>query len=187
MSEGTHVDDVGILRVHQNPGDVSGVVETQMGPALSAIGRFVDSVAKRDAVAQIGLPGADIHHLGVGRCKRQITDRGDRLIVEDGLEGQSAVNRLPDTTRSRADINDVGISGDPFDIGHPAAHVDRSDRPPLEMVKRSGLFVCGVGYYRRDDAEKSQSRYPVRKLSRSGVCNSHRILLLNQQKMEHRS
>ena len=77
--------------------------QAHVRPGLAAVGRLVDAVADRRRVARPGLAGADPDVLPVRRVDRDRADRLDRLLVEDGLEGRAAVDRLPHAARGGAD------------------------------------------------------------------------------------
>src|SRR5688500_8653169 len=53
VAQRAHVNDVGILRMNDTCRDAFRVSQSHVLPALSAISRLVDAVAKRNAVAGI--------------------------------------------------------------------------------------------------------------------------------------
>ena len=65
---------------------------------LPASVRLVDAVARRDVAADVGLAGADVDDVRVGRGDGDRADRGDRLVVEDRLPGE---RRRRSTSRRR--------------------------------------------------------------------------------------
>src|SRR6185437_4870292 len=65
MPEGGGIDDVGVLRVHQDPADDVGVAEAHEGPRLAAIGGLVQACAGEHGVARGGIAGADVDDLRV--------------------------------------------------------------------------------------------------------------------------
>ena len=82
----------------------SVVSEAHPLPGVAAVGRLVEAVADRDAVAGPRLAGAHPDLLGVLGIDG---DGADRLVVvvEDRLEDEAAVGRLPDAAAGRADID----------------------------------------------------------------------------------
>ena len=72
-------------------------------PGFAAIGRFVDSVADRNAVARPRFARADPDVLRILRVERDRADRLHRLLVEDRLELRAAVFRFPNAAAGRAD------------------------------------------------------------------------------------
>src|SRR6185437_4221545 len=53
MSERADVNDVGVLRIDDDGGDVFGVFEAHVLPRLATVSRLVNAVAERDAVAHV--------------------------------------------------------------------------------------------------------------------------------------
>src|SRR5439155_26172649 len=53
------VDDIGVFRMNDDAADVLCFLEAHILPRLAAVAGFVDAVAPGDAVAGIGLAGAD--------------------------------------------------------------------------------------------------------------------------------
>src|SRR6266508_2177503 len=53
MTKGSNINDVWILRVDNDGGDMFRILESHVLPGLATIRRFVYSIAKRDAVAHI--------------------------------------------------------------------------------------------------------------------------------------
>src|SRR5215213_163761 len=53
MSERPDVNDVRVLRVDDDGGDTFGIFETHVLPGLAAVCRFVNTVAKRNAVTHV--------------------------------------------------------------------------------------------------------------------------------------
>ena len=74
-----------------------------MRPGLAAVGRFVDAVADRNAVARPRFARADPDVLRVLRIERDRADRLHRLLVEDRPVMRSAVFRFPNAAAGRAD------------------------------------------------------------------------------------
>src|ERR1019366_8569813 len=66
VAGGAGVNGVGILRVHQDAGDVLGIFQADIGPVLATVRRFVNAVAHGDAVARPRLAAAHPHDLRVG-------------------------------------------------------------------------------------------------------------------------
>ena len=79
--------------------------QAHVRPGLAAVGRLVDAVADRDAVARPRLAGADPDRLRVGRIDGDGADRLHRLLVEHRLERGAAVDRLPHAAAGGADVD----------------------------------------------------------------------------------
>ena len=82
------VDDVGILRVDDDPADVLRLAQPHVLPGLAAVGRLVDAVAPRRALAVVRFAGADPHDVRIGRVDGDVANRHRRLRVEDVLPGR---------------------------------------------------------------------------------------------------
>ena len=120
---------------------------------LPASVRLVDAVAGRDVAADVGLAGADVDDVRVGRGDGDRADRRDRLVVEDRLPVDAAVVGLPDAAGGRGRVVGERIArhaGDPRDP--PAGR--RADRAVVqagELRRRLGRLVIG------QDGQGSQS------------------------------
>ena len=123
------VDDVSVLRTHDDARDALAVRQPDVGPVVAAVGRFVDAVAHRDAVARPTLARADPHRVVMRRVERDRADRLHRLLVEDGVERRSAVARFPHAARSGADEQrDLAVLLAPArDRGNAARHLSGTD------------------------------------------------------------
>src|SRR5439155_6308791 len=73
-SQGADVDNVGVLGVNEDLADLKRLLEAHVLPGAAAVGRFVDAVAVGDAVARVGLAGADPDDVLVGRGHAHVAD-----------------------------------------------------------------------------------------------------------------
>src|SRR5205807_6734310 len=99
VAEGGDIDDVGVGGVDDDAADVLRVPQAHVLPGLAAVGRFVDAVAPGDAVAGVGLAGADPDHVGVRFGDGHVAERNRRLALEDGRPGGAIVDGLPQAAR----------------------------------------------------------------------------------------
>src|SRR6185369_4201419 len=133
LAGGAGVDGVAAPRIGQDPGDALGLLQPHVGPALAAVGGLVDAVADGYVVARPRLAGPHPDDLRVLRIDLHRADGLDRLLVEDGLEGGSAILALPDAAARRADEEQclavLLAAGDRRDA---AAHGGRSDVARLQ-------------------------------------------------------
>ena len=109
--------------------DALGAWQARGRPGLAAVGRLVDAVADRDAVARPGLAGAHPDILVVARIYRDGADRLHRLLIEHRLEGGRAVGGLPYAAAGGADeqghlARRIGEAGE---RGDAPAHGRRAD------------------------------------------------------------
>ncbi len=91
-------------RTDDDVGDAFRIRQTGMGPGLAAIGRFVDSVADRDAVARPRFARADPDVLRILGIERDGADRLHRLLVEDRLVARPAILGFPNAAAGRSDV-----------------------------------------------------------------------------------
>jgi len=78
------VGDVGIGRVDDQRADLT-LLFPDVLPGLAGVQRLVDAVTRADVAADVGLAGAGVDHVGVGRGDGNGADRGNGLVVEDRL------------------------------------------------------------------------------------------------------
>src|SRR5262249_30195793 len=83
VAEGGDVDDVRVPRVDDDAADVVRFLEAHVPPGLAAVGGPVHALAPRDAVARVGLAGADPDDVRVGRGHGDVADGGRALVLED--------------------------------------------------------------------------------------------------------
>ena len=134
MAHRRDVDDVRILRVHDDAADALRFVQPDVLEFLAAVGGLVDAGAERRALAVVRLSGPDVDDVGVRRRNRDVADRGNRVLVEDRRPGGAVVGGLPDAAGREADIDGRRVALDDGDVVDAAAHVGRADRAPDESV-----------------------------------------------------
>ena len=127
------IDDVGVCRVNDDAADVLRVGEPHEGPRRAAVGRFVDAVAPRRALAVVRLAGADPDDVRVGARDGDVADRRRAEVVEDRRPRRSAVHRLPHAAGGRADVDRVGMAFVDRDVVDAPAGDGGTDRAPLEI------------------------------------------------------
>ena len=111
MAEHRGEGDVGVRRMDDDLADLPLLLPDVL-PGLAAVGGLVDAVAGHDVAADVGLAGADVDDVGIGRRDGDGADGRGRLIVEDRLPGEAAVGRLPDAAGRRGRVVDHRIAGD---------------------------------------------------------------------------
>src|SRR5690349_25099476 len=75
VTERADVNDVGVLRIDNDGRDVFGLGESHVLPRLAAVGRFVNAIAERHAVAYVRFAGADPNDVGITRREGDVADR----------------------------------------------------------------------------------------------------------------
>src|SRR5262249_36954180 len=113
-------------------GDLLRLVESDVRPALAAVGRLVHAVALRDVGAHVGFAGADVDHVRIRLRDRERADRADRLRVEDRLPRSSGVVRFPHSAVDAAEVEMLRLAWDSTDSEYAAA-AKRADQPPVEV------------------------------------------------------
>ena len=129
-----------------------------MGPGRAAVERTVHPVADRRAVARVALPGAHPDGVRVGVADLDGADRGDRLIVEDGKEGDAPVVGAPHASGCGADDDRVGVRGMDVDRGDPSAHRGRADRAGAQAGEEVRIDRSPSSHARQEQRRKRGGR-----------------------------
>jgi hypothetical protein len=152
--------------VHGDALDLLRIVQAEVDPGPAGVGRPVDAVAERCAVARVPLAAAEPEDVVIRRRDLERADRVDGLIREQRLEGGAAVGRLEDAAVGAGRIEDLRVARETGDGGDPAARVGRPDRAPAQAGE-GRLARRGSGAERR-----SGGRHGTRRLRRDR--NGHR-------------
>ncbi len=138
MAGGAGPDGVAVGRAHLDAGDALGVLEADPLPGVAAVGGLVEAVPDRGAVAGPRLAGA---HPDLLRVLGIDGDGADRLVVvvEDRLEDEAAVGRLPDAAAGRSDIDRERILAYGVDRRDAAAHAGRTEGAGLDAAEGIGI------------------------------------------------
>ena len=144
LALGGDVGDVGVGGMQDDAADALGLVEPQVMPGAAGVERAVDAVADRSAVARVAFAGAHPDDVRVAPEDRDGADRRHRLVVEDRLEGQAAVGRLPDAAGRAPDVDHLGVRFHRRDGDDAAAHRRRSDRARLHPRQQGGIDGRGL-------------------------------------------
>src|SRR2546422_6885673 len=134
----TNVHHLWILWVADDRRDVLGVLESGMLPALAAVSGFVNAVAERNTVAGVRFTGADPDNVGISWLNSDISNRNCALSFKDRFPRKSTIRGLPESARSRSDIDNIRITGYALHVRYAPAHICWSNAAPLEPLK--GLF-----------------------------------------------
>ena len=116
LSGHTRVNRVAVFRIHENPGNALRIRQSHVVPTVATIGRFVDAVANRGAIARPGFAGAHPDGLWRLRIDRNRANGLHRFLVEYRLESGAAVDGFPDAAAGGSHVN-----------GQPPALCDRGD------------------------------------------------------------
>ena len=124
-----------------DPGDVLRSGESHMLPRLAAVGGFVDPVPLLDVTAQLGLPHADVHHVGVSLTDLHGPHRSTvYLPVGYRSPGGTAVGGLPQAPARGAEVVLQEPRATPRHSGRSAAAVG-TDTLPLKCVVERGVVL----------------------------------------------
>src|SRR6516162_1921743 len=134
------IDEIGVQGMDADAADEPGFTEAQMAPGPAGIRRFVNAVAVGYVEPYLGLPGADIDHVGVRGRHGERTDRGGaEKAVAHATPIDPAIHRLPHASGAGSEIEHaavLGVTGNGYDAAAPR----RPNAPPFEGVE----FGCGA-------------------------------------------
>ena len=136
MPHSSHIDNVGIGGMDGNATDVMAILESHIGPGVTAIGRFVDPIAPGGALPVVGLAGAHPYDTGVRRGYGYRSNGAGILVVKDRLPGDPVVGGLPQTAGGSARIDDPGLALHYGKIVYPPTHNSWSYASPLEILQK---------------------------------------------------
>ena len=142
--------------MHDHAPDVLRLLEAGVCPGEAAVGGLEHTTARGDRVATIGLAGAEVEHVRVTRCDRDVAHRGDAVGVEDRTEGGAVVRGLPHATRCCGDEERLGRERDALHVRDAAAHVRGADVAPAQGVDRG--LADGLGVKARGDGRETTHR-----------------------------
>ena len=128
----------GIGGIDRHPRDALGLLEAELLPAVASVGGPIDAVAHRDAVAHPRLAGAHPDRLRVLRVDPDVADRRV-VLVEHGLEPDSAVVRFPHAPGGGAHVDGQPASRDRVDGGDTPTHDRGADAPGFEAAEGVGV------------------------------------------------
>ena len=120
------VDDVRILRMHDDAADVAHPLERHPLELLAPVGGLIDAVTPAVGAERIALTGADPHVLRIGWRNHDVADRAEADIVRNRLPRHTAIGGLEHAARCETRIHRLAIV--------LRRHRDRRDAPRL---------VCG--------------------------------------------
>ncbi len=124
---------VGIVRIHQQPRDRAGIFQTRAVPVGTGVGRFPDAAAVLDAE---DAAGARIDDRCLRRRHRQRGDPADRVLsIGQRTPGDAGIFRLPDAAVVGADVADGRLPLRPRHGVHLAGD-ERPDVAPLHALQQ---------------------------------------------------
>ena len=144
VAQGSHVDQVGIVRMDPDFADMAGLLESQVGPGLAGVGGLVDPVPIGNVQANGGFAGAGVDDVGVRGGHRQGADGGGvEEAVGDVLPVGAAVGGFPHSAGHGSEIGGHGVHRVARNGHHPAA-ARRADAAPLEVLQETRIVGGGA-------------------------------------------
>ena len=139
VAEHRRVDDVRVLRMDDDPADLPGVAESDVGPALSAVRGLVHPVPRGDVAPDGGRTASHVNDARVGVRHVNGADGARRVVaVRDVHPALARVGRLPEAAAVRAHEVGPGLLGDAGHRSDPGALVG-PDHPVLEGLVGGGV------------------------------------------------
>ena len=167
MSQGCDVDDVGVIRVHDDSADVMAFGEPHVRPRLATVDRLVDAVAPPRALSIGTLARTDPNDVGLLLVDNDVTHGVNRFVLKYRFEPDAVVRRLPHAAGSRRDVEDLGVRVHDRDIDEPPTHGGGSDVSRSETIEiRRGQLTCQGG----------RGRHPKEGESEQSERVAHRVL-----------
>ena len=115
-----------------------------MVPALTAIARAIDTIAKAEVTTAMVLTGADPDRVRIVRINRHRADGINALIIEDRRPGRAGILGAPDTAGTDTDNPGRRIILHDLDIADPAGHQGRADRAEFQTGECTGIHRTAI-------------------------------------------
>ena len=129
--------DIRIGRMEHDAANRARVVQAEIGPRFTGVGRPIHTAAPRRALPVVVLAGPCPDDPRVALEDRQRAERVVGLPAEDVLPGDALVGGLPDAAAGRAQIEDGGILRIDLEIVDAAASRRRTDVAEVQPVERA--------------------------------------------------
>ncbi len=129
---GRDPDHVRVLRVHDDRGQVLGILQPHVPPRPAAVRGLVDPVAVAHVPAAHVLARAHPDDVRGARVDGHRADAVRPLVVEDRLPRRPRVRRLPHAAGPHGHVDDAGVVRVDVDVGDPAAVQRRADATERE-------------------------------------------------------
>src|SRR5205807_1576615 len=110
MPQNTHDNDVGVVRINHDVGDLAGISKSHEFPGGPGIGREVDPFAGDQIVAGIRLARPHPHQIGIGGGQGNRANGDSSFFFKDGLPGESAILGHEHAASTRPGKIDVGLA-----------------------------------------------------------------------------
>ena len=122
IAQGGDINDVRILGVNADGGDLAHVAQSDKLPGFARVGRLVHAAPDGHIAANFGRAGAGIHDVRVGLRDLNGAHGSDGdLAIRHIDPGVTGIGSLPDAAAGRTHIEGEGLRGDAGDGGNAAA------------------------------------------------------------------
>src|SRR5581483_3861249 len=123
----SYVNNIGIFRISDDASDRLDVLQTHVCEGLSAISRFVDSIANCRALSVIGFAAANPNDIRIRLKYSNVAYGRNWIFLKHRFPGRSIVCGFPDTAGSKTHIEGVGIIFNNRDIVDTPTHAGGTD------------------------------------------------------------
>ena len=138
MADGRDVHHIRVRRMNDDAADVARVGEAGQLPRAAGIGRLVDAVAPRRALAIVGFAGSGPDDVGVRRRHGDVANRHHRVdAIEHRRPRRALVDAPEDAAAGGRDVDGVGLTrhARDRDVVDAAAGRRRSDAAPAQITE----------------------------------------------------
>ena len=136
MPEHRGKQSIRIARVHRQFGNLLAVVQPQMLPGATGVGRTVNAIADGQVGAVESFATAHVNNIGVGRRDRDGADGLSGLLIENRFPALPGVVGFPDTAVDSADVEHIRLTRNTRERSRSAA-AKWSDHSPGHFLQES--------------------------------------------------
>ncbi len=160
VAHGGDEDDIGVSPVDEDPGDVPRLLKPHVRPGLPRVGRLIDAVAYRDAVAAGGFAGPHPDDGRVGRGDGDVPDGDGGFLEEDGRPRRAVVLGFPYPARPDRRVDGAPPALGNVDVHGPPSHDRGPEGAPEELVEQSRGLIRALPHGRdgRGDGETGRQQ-----------------------------
>ncbi len=109
------------------------LIQTHVRPRVACVSRLVDAISPWRGLPVLRLTCPNPDEIRVCLMQRDVTDRSIWLIIEERCPRGPVVHGLPDSARSRTDVEHLRFGFYDSKVGDAAAHERRAYRSKLQV------------------------------------------------------